>query len=171
PELTELSNLGFAQLILGRYAEAEESFRHALSLSPKNVYVQLNLADALLLTGKRQEAEDTYRHLLAGTSQASTDVETLSARAQAFVHLGQGPAAVEEVQQILHLAPLSSQSAYEISLVYLLMGDRNSALFNATQALQQGIEPRFFDLPWFDPLRTDKSFREALERRKAETSL
>ncbi|HSS77853.1 MAG TPA: protein kinase [Thermoanaerobaculia bacterium] len=171
PEMTELSNLGFAQLVLGRYGEAEESFRRALAGAPRNAGIQLNLADALLLEGKRVEAEATYRRLLAGTRQPSADVEVLSARAQALAHLKQGPAAVAEVQEILHLAPVTAQSSYEISLVYLLLGDRNAALYNATEALRQGVEPRSFDLPWFDPLRTDQSFRSLLEQRRSETSL
>ena len=171
PEMTELSNLGFAQLVLGRYGEAEESFRHALEGAPKNSGIQLNLADALLLEGKRADAEAAYRRLLAGTPQTSTDLEVLSARAQALAHLGQGPAAVAEVQEILHLAPVTAQSSYEISLVYLLLGDRNAALYNATQALRLGVEPRSFELPWFDPLRTDQGFRTILERRRSQTSL
>ena len=37
-------------------------------------------------------------------------------------------------------------------------GNRNAALYNARRALQQGIAPRLFALPWFDPLRSDPAF-------------
>jgi Flp pilus assembly protein TadD len=171
PGMTELSNLGFAQLMLGRYAAAEESFRQALAQEPRNAAVQLNLADALSLQGKRDPAAAVYRQVVANVDPASTNVQDLSARAQALAHLGQGLDAVAAVQDLLRGAPRNPQVAYEVSLVYLLLGDRTAALFNATRALEQGVEPRYFDLPWFDPLRTDPDFRKLLSRRAAESSL
>ena len=78
-------------------------------------------------------------------------------------------AAVQE--EPLRGAPRSPQIAYEASVVYLLLGDRKAALFNATRALEQGVEPRYFNLPSFDPLRTNPDFRKLLSRRAAESSI
>ena len=90
PGMTELSNLGFAQLMLGRYAAAEKS-----SARPwpriRNAAVQLNLADVLSLQGKREPAAAVYRQIVANVAPASTNVQDLSARAQALAHLGKDP--------------------------------------------------------------------------------
>ncbi|HEV7787242.1 MAG TPA: tetratricopeptide repeat protein, partial [Thermoanaerobaculia bacterium] len=56
PEYTELTNLGTAYLLAGRWADAARRFREALKLSPGSPSALLNLADAELLAGRRQEA-------------------------------------------------------------------------------------------------------------------
>ncbi len=167
PGITELSNLGYAYLLLKRHPEAEQVFRQALERESRNPFVQLNLADALLLQGKKAAAEKGYRQVLALSERAAADSQILSARAQALVHLGQSGEAIEAVQELLRIAPENPQVAYEISLVYLLLGDRASALYNAKRALKQGVEPRNFEIPWFDPLHSDPDFRSLLGRQGA----
>jgi predicted Zn-dependent protease len=166
PQVTEITNLGTAYLLLKRYPEAEARFRQALALEPQNPFVTLNLADVLLLAGKRGEAEALYRRLLglAERDPAAASWQLRSARAQALAHLGDRRRAVEAVQQVLVLAQGNAQAAYEASLVYTLVDDRSSALVNADRALAQGVEARWFTLPWFDPLRTSLELRELLER-------
>ncbi len=166
----ELSNLGFAYLLLRRYPEAEQVFRQALEREPGSPAVQLNLADALKLQGKEAAAGTGYRRVLALTERAAADSQMLSTRAQALAHLGQGAAAVGAVQELLRIAPENPQVAYEISIVYLIIGDRTAALFNATRALKQGVDPRYFDFPWFAPLHSDPGFRGLLGRRSSGAS-
>ena len=158
PRPVEQSNLGIAQMYLGRYREAEASFRRALALEPRNAFTLLNLADAVSLQGRREEAAPVYRQVVRQTDPEAADWQVLSARAQAQAHLKDGPGAVEAVQKMLRIGPEGAQTAYEASLVYVLLGDRNAALYNARRALQQGIAPRLFALPWFDPLRSDPAF-------------
>jgi hypothetical protein len=95
----------------------------------------------------------------------ATDWQVLSARAQAQAHLKDGPGAVEAVQKMLRVGPEGAPIAYDASLIYVVLGDRNAALYNARRALQQGIEPRLFALPWFDPLRSDPAFAAGLRPR------
>jgi hypothetical protein len=71
---------------------------------------------------------------------------------------------------MLRVASEGPQTAYEISLIYTLLGDRNAASFNALKALQQGVAPKLFDLPWFDPLRSDPAFNAEIERRAGSPS-
>jgi hypothetical protein len=66
---------------------------------------------------------------------------------------------------MLRIAPDGPQTAYELSLVYTLLGDRTAARFNGLRALQQGAAPKLFDLPWFAPLRSDPAFAAEIERR------
>jgi tetratricopeptide (TPR) repeat protein len=49
----------------GRYAEAEEFYRAALSLSPDRIQVQHNLATLLQATGRLQEARDRLEAIVA----------------------------------------------------------------------------------------------------------
>lgn len=166
PQIAEIGNLGTAYLLLERYPEAEVRFRQARELEPKNPFVALNLADVVLLQEKEREAEALYREVLelAGQDPAAEGWQLVSVRAQALAHLGERRQAVDAVQRVLVLAQGNAQAAYEASLVYALVDDRSSALVNAERALRQGVEPRWFTLPWFDPLQATPELRELLRR-------
>jgi tetratricopeptide (TPR) repeat protein/tRNA A-37 threonylcarbamoyl transferase component Bud32 len=165
PRPPELSNLGTALMYLGSYGEAEKTFRRVRALEPGNALSLLNLADAVSLQGRQEEAASIYREVVREASLDATDWQVLSARAQAQAHLKDGPGAVETVQKMLRVGPEGGQAACDASLVYALLGDRNAALYNARKALQQGIVPRMFALPWFDPLRSDPAFAAGLRPR------
>lgn len=157
PRFTYLANLGSAQFLLGRLRQAELSFRRAAELEPRNPIALLNLADTRLLLKDRRGADDLYRRTLRLAEEdatAGSNWQISSIRAQALAHLGRSEEAVAAIQEALRLAPNNPQVAYEASVVYVLLGDEASALFNAKRALEQGIEPRWFTLPWFDPLRS-----------------
>jgi predicted Zn-dependent protease len=167
PQFGEISNLGTAYLLLGRYAEAEERFRQGLRLQPANPFVALNLADTLLLEGRRREAEVRYRALLdlAGRDPAAAGWQLASVSAQALAHLGRRAPAATEAERVLRLAQGNAQAAYEAALVYAVVGDDASALGNALRALGQGVEARWFALPWFARLREAPELREQLAAR------
>ena len=165
PRPLERSNLGTVQIYLRRYREAEASFRKVLAEEPEDPFALLNLADTLSLQGRTDEAAALYRQVVRATSLDTRDWQVLSTRAQAHAHLRQSPGAVEAVQKMFRIAPEGAQVAYEASLIYAVLGDRNAARFNALEALEQGIEPRMFALPWFDPLRSDAAFAAALAGR------
>jgi eukaryotic-like serine/threonine-protein kinase len=169
PGVTEMSNLGTSYLLLGRYPEAEARFRQAVALEPNNPFAALNLADVLLLAEKRAEAESLYRRILGLTAQdpAAASWQLASIRAQALAHLGERRRAVEAVQQILVLAQGNAQAAFEVSLVYTLVGDRSSALVNAGKARAQGVAARWLTLPWFAPLRSSPEFQGLLKARSS----
>ncbi|HYL04818.1 MAG TPA: protein kinase [Thermoanaerobaculia bacterium] len=161
PQLGELTNLGTAYLLLRRYGPAEECFRRAIRLQPANPYVTLNLADAVLLQGRREEAAAGYRTVVRLTTgdPAADDPQLISVRAQALAHLGERARAVEDAQRVLALAKGHLDAAFEVALVYALVGDEVSALVNARSALERHYEARWFSLPWFDRLRADPEFR------------
>lgn len=167
PQASELANLGLAYLLLGRYREAEARFRRALDLEPGNAFVALNLADALALSGDRPAAEAAYRRVLdriESDPARETSWQLQSARAQAYAHLSRRGDAVAAVERVLALAADNAQAAYEVALVYTLVGDRASAVLNAERALSRGVEPRWFDLPWLAPLRGEPEMRRRLRR-------
>ena len=158
PTFTELSNLGVAQLLLGRYDPAAASFRQALRLLPESPAAVLNLADAEWLRGRKTEAEALYRNVidLADRDPAPTFWQTQTIRAQALAHLGRRDEAVAAVQQALRAAPDNPQVAYEASLVYALVGDASSARVHAGRARDAGYDRRWFSFPWFDGLGLDR---------------
>jgi tetratricopeptide (TPR) repeat protein len=163
PQPGVLVNLGLAHMLLGNYGQAAEFLQQAARLETKNPVIMLDLGDAHFLNGKSTEAGEDYKRVLflvdQGTSKS--DWQNHSVRAQALAHLGQRREAVAAVQELLRMAPNNAQASYEASLVYVLVGDEASALFNAERALELGVEPRWFRFPWFDPLRRTK-FRDRL---------
>jgi tetratricopeptide (TPR) repeat protein len=167
PRFADLTNLGTAELLLGRPAPAAESFRRALTLAPGNAGAVLNLADAELLLGDRAAAERLYRQvveLVAADPTAATSWQWTSVRAQALAHLGEPKAAVEATRHAEQLAPDNPQLAFEAALVYAVVGDRVSALVSSERALAGGVGSRWFDFPWFATLRADPAFAKLLAK-------
>ncbi len=164
PQESEMINLGLAHMLLRRYPQAEARFRQALALEPENPFVTLNLADVCLLEGRGAAAMDLYRRLLllAARDPAAAHWQLVSVRAQALAHRGPRLPAVEAAQSVLALAPGNAQAKAEVAVVYAVIGDHASALWNAGQALRQGVDPRWFSFPWFDDLRASPELRPLL---------
>jgi serine/threonine-protein kinase len=165
PEYTELTNLGTAYLLGGRYADAARRFREALARTPGSPAALLNLADAELLSGRPRDAAALYGQVLERIDADPQPEKLLTVRAQALAHLGRAPEAVAALQEALRLDPDSPFKAYEASLVYVLVGDRASALWNAERALDRGFDRRWFAFPWFAPLRAELAARPGPDRR------
>ena len=70
--------------------------------------------------------------------------------------------AVEVTQQALRENGEDPEILFAASLVYDLVGDRASALVNADLALRKGLQPRWFTLPAFGPLRNDPGLKSLL---------
>lgn len=160
PSPRTLTNLGAALLLSRRYDEAERSLRLALAQQPDNPSAGLNLADCLALNGRPEEARRLYASIAATAERQATpgNWQLLGVKAQALAHLGKTVEAVEAIQQALRLTPDNAQLAYEAAVVYVILGDRGSALFHVRQAASRGVEASWFALPFFDPLRGEPSF-------------
>jgi tetratricopeptide (TPR) repeat protein len=161
PGPASLTNLGVALLLLRRYGEAEGALRQALALQPDDPDATLNLADCLALAGRTAEARRLYARLAETAARRATpgNWHILSIQAQALAHLGATEKALEAVQEALRLSPDNGQLAYEAAVVYVLVGDRGSALFHARRAAAQKVDANWFALPFFDPLRNEPAFQ------------
>ncbi|MFY9821471.1 MAG: protein kinase [Thermoanaerobaculia bacterium] len=160
PDADSFINLGFYLMLTRRFAEAENSLRPALALRPADPSAALNLADCLLLLS-RPEARQLYLQVIATTERAGPDDwQTLSARAQAFAHLGEKRKAIETIMQALRVASKNDQLAYEAALVYAIVGELKIALVHAQRAAAGGLNPFFFKSPFLDPLRHDPDFQK-----------
>lgn len=166
PGFAEVSNLGLAELLAGRYAEAAEAFERVVAEKPRNPFVVLNLADTYLLMGRKAEAEALYRKVLELIDQDANagGAQFLTVKAQALAHLGRGLEAVTALREALRLAPESGAPAFEAAVVYALLGEKTSAVASAEAALTNGCGASWFALPWFDGLRGDPQFQEVLAR-------
>jgi tetratricopeptide (TPR) repeat protein len=140
-----------ARLFQGRHDQALAAFRQALAIDPDHVNTTLNLADTELALGREREAEAHYREVL----------ERLT-RAQCLAHLGQVREAVKVTQDALRRRPDDLGILQAAALVYTLVGDRASALVSIQNALEKGLQPRWFTLPAFTPLRDDPELRALL---------
>jgi serine/threonine-protein kinase len=166
PGVAELTNLGTAQLLLGRRGEAVASFRAAAALAADNPIVLFSLADALLIDGREAEAAPLYRRVLAllAADPAARKPQLLTVQAQARAHLGDYRGAVTAAEEALRLAPDNPQVLYEASLVDTLAGEDAAALAHAEGALSRGFGARWFAIPFFDRLRARPDFTALLRR-------
>jgi predicted Zn-dependent protease len=166
PQRSHYTNLGIARSLLGRNAEAVEAYRKALELAPGHVIVTINLADAELALGHEEEARTLYRQLLARlqASAAAAEPSPLDRmiEAQCLAHLGRTREAVALAQRTLRQSFDDPEIVYYASLVYALAGDRASALVNAQSALEKGVQPRWFTIAAFGPLRDDPDLQALL---------
>ncbi len=160
----ELSNLGLAHFLVSEYDDAAHAFEQAAELAPTHPVVIFNLADARWLQGRLEQAEDLYRQVveMLDTHPGANDWQSLTVRAQALAHLDQPREAVAAIQEALRLSPENGQVAFEAALVYTLVGDLNTAFFNAERALELGYQVRWFRLPWFDNLRSHPEFSQLI---------
>ena len=164
PGLAERSNLSMSYFLLGRYDAAARILEALVEQEPKNAGLALNLADAYTLLGKPEKARSIYQRVvtLVDTDPAKDSPDLLASKGQALAHLGEGPLAVAAVQEASRLAPDNSDIAYQSSLVYSVLGETDSALVKAGQALKLGYDPRWFTFPWFDHLRSRPEFQSLL---------
>jgi len=158
-----LSNLGLARMLQGDYDGSADALERAVAVEPNSYFLLLNLGQARWLQGRKAEAQEMFRRVLALSEKdpSTEEWQRLTVRAQAFAHLGEHERAVVDAQEAQRLAPLSGQVAFEVSLVYALVGDRTIAKVNAERARKLGFEaPGWFRLPWFEPLLADPDFRK-----------
>jgi tetratricopeptide (TPR) repeat protein len=159
PTVGWLINLGLARELLGKHSEAVADFRRALRMAPDNPYVMLNLADCLILVGNESSADSLYERVLK-QYDVSTDLtwDDRMVAAQCLAHLGRQREAVRAAQEALQESQNHSEALYLASIVYAVVGDRLNALVTAERAMSQGVERRWFGLPWFDDLRGEPEF-------------
>jgi hypothetical protein len=62
------------------------------------------------------------------------------------------------VQKAMRRAPEDADALYQAALVYALLGERASAIATASRAIEKGVAPGWFALPWFDSVRGEPEF-------------
>ncbi len=118
--LTARNNAGLSLLAQGRYAEAEEEFRAALTAAPDASMPMTNLALSLRLQGREEEATRLLRNglndpstlRLAGTHLAQIELES-----------GRLDRAEEIVRRVLAVEPQASEVLNTLGLILEARGD------------------------------------------------
>lgn len=160
PNAMDWSNLSVAYMFLGNYQETAASAQEAIKLSPSHVSAILNLAESYELLGDQESAAHWYRETLATIESLPNlpETKTLSTASQCLAHLGQKKEAAVAIQRLLAIEPDFSTNHYTACLVHAINGEYTSAVVSAQRAVELGIGTRWFNLPWFDPLRSDPDF-------------
>jgi serine/threonine-protein kinase len=159
--------LGVARFLRGRYTEAAEAFYRALDADPAALVAQLNLAETEVELGHRPAAEALWQRamdlLTAGSPSRRLGLREAMFKAQCLARLGRTREAVEIAQETLRRSPKDPEILYQSAFVYSLAGDRTSALNSALEALERGVQPRWFTGSAFRSLREDPELRPLLQ--------
>ncbi len=135
--LTARNNAGLSLLAQGRYAEAEEEFRAALSAAPGASMPMTNLALSLRLQGREEEAASLLRD---GLEDPSTLRLAGNHLAQIELDAGRTARAEEIVRRVLAVEPDASEVLNTLGLILEARGDLTSA--RAAYARAAEADPR-----------------------------
>lgn len=166
PRASHFSNLGLIRLLRRRYPQAREAYGRALELQPADVNATLNLADSERSLGNEVAAKALYGAVLKRLDdrEAASGLRSneLMIQAQCLAHLGRRGEAREAVLRALGQSPEDPQLLHQAALVHSVLGDLEMAGSYAKAALDRGVQPRWFALTAFDPLRREAGFQALL---------
>ncbi|MEM6795326.1 MAG: tetratricopeptide repeat protein, partial [Acidobacteriota bacterium] len=156
PSFANLSNWALANMLQGRYRDAEARLERAVELAPQSASAWINLADARQLAGRSGEAASLYARALqlAEEDPEPDSWRQLIVRAQALARLRRPGEAIETLQGALQKAPDNPEVAYVAALVHALLGEMASSEAQTRRALRLGVGERWFFFPAFAPLRS-----------------
>jgi serine/threonine-protein kinase len=165
PEPQFFGNMGTAYSLAGEYQLAANAFQKVLETSPEKAEAMLGLAEAMEMSGDLDGARTWYQQTLQTVDRAEdqSSVHVLWARAQCYAHLGRPMEASRAMQEALQAAPDSPFSYFTAALVNAVIGQDASAISNTERAVELGVNPAWFDLPWFNQLRDSEEFQAALQ--------
>jgi tetratricopeptide (TPR) repeat protein len=155
PLPTYLANLGTAALLLGEYDEAVTYYHRAMARGSRLPALLLSLAYAYTLIGNQTEATKLYTEII-GTVDESGNTGDLACKAVALAQLGQIDQALVLIRETL-AASDAIGALPEAATVYALSGDYEEAARLARMSLSHGMNPAWFNLPWFEQLELDKT--------------
>ncbi|HYO15259.1 MAG TPA: tetratricopeptide repeat protein, partial [Thermoanaerobaculia bacterium] len=165
---TFFTNLGIARSLLGNHEGAIEAYEQALLIEPNHIYATLNLADSRLALGQTQEAMALYRKVLRllerNRPPGGPSLDDSMVQAQCLAYLGKTREAVEIARRSLAQRPDDPDMLHSAAVVHALAGDLHSARAAVRKAIENGMQPRFFDLAVFAGLRDDPELRDLLAR-------
>jgi Flp pilus assembly protein TadD len=124
--------MGICYRELGRLDEAEESFRKAIAIKPRQREYHMNLARVLYMKGDYRRAVETLDAVLGmypDFTQARFDL------AQNYLALRMPGEAVREMSEAIKQVPESYEARYNLAVIYASIGERDKARREAALAL------------------------------------
>jgi serine/threonine protein kinase/tetratricopeptide (TPR) repeat protein len=155
PTYIDYINLGTAQVLLRRYADAVVTFNDALRIKPKDAAAMLNLGEAELALHHQDRADSLFNDVCRAAV-----ADTINA--QCLARLGHVDKAIEIIKNALEKRPDDPDTLRSAALVYTVAGDYDDALKTITAANAKHLGPNWFKLPSFAPLFKDPRFQQSV---------
>jgi len=164
----DFTNLGLANMLIGRYRAALAALEAARALQPTNTQAVLNLADVHDLLGERDQARELYRRVLDTLARDQHPRrDELLQKAYCLAQLGRASNAVAVLDQAMSMTTGNDPTGelhFQAALVLALVGEPHSAVLHAEKAVAAGLNPIWFRFPWFDSLKSDPTFARLLKQ-------
>ncbi|MCR9279671.1 MAG: tetratricopeptide repeat protein [Pseudomonadaceae bacterium] len=152
------ANLANAYLLSGRYVEAEQSIRNALTLSPSYAGAQYRLGRALLAQGKLDDASEAMN---------AEQIDAARWIGQALIANARGDEATSDALLGDVLEAHGDAAAGNLAQVYAHRGDMDRAFHWLNRELEvSGVAP-FVDFRWdpvFAQIRSDPRWHALMQR-------
>jgi len=153
----DLTNLSLAYALNKQYDKSLKYAMLAVEQSPRNTIRRLNLADIEYIQGKVSSANINYQKIIDAPVNKNKYRYWLDL-AKAHLQLNQPKIAMEALNNAKDLSPENGEVAYTSALVYSVLGEQVTAVFEVNKALDNRVGAVWFNLPWFDKLCDNKEF-------------
>lgn len=142
PYAPAFSNIGSILYMEGRYSEAADAYRQAISLAPTRAITHRNLGDAYARLGRRDEARAAYERAVQLTEAElkvnPTDAQNVSRLAVYEAKLGRAAAAEQHAAEAVALRPGDGAVLFRAAVVLALGGKDDDALRSLEAAVEAG---------------------------------
>jgi Flp pilus assembly protein TadD len=146
PNAGSYANLGTIAYVRGRYDAAVRAYQEAIKLEPANAVHYGNLGDALRKSGRAQDAQSAYRNAIEQADLAlkvnPTDAKTASQLGLYYAKTGKRVDAERWAQVAERMSPVSPEILYQRAAVLALVGDRDAAVKQLSEAIAKGASPQ-----------------------------
>jgi len=146
-----------------QYDQAKQQYAKALEMDPNYAPALLDLGTVYMILGDYQAAIAQFEKARAVSGDSGV---VLSSLAQAHAFSGDKATASRLLHQLQQTPASSFVSPWDLSLVYLALGDKGKAIVLLKKAADEhvGWIVRLGIDPAFDSLRTEPEFKELVQR-------
>jgi serine/threonine-protein kinase len=172
PDADSYKSLATISLLEGKFSDAVEMDKKALSLNAQSYQAWGNLASAYSWSGNRTEALENYKKAIdlanAASAKAPNDPGLLADLANYYASSGDATHSLPLIRKALALSPSDPHVSYVAGESYELLGKREDAIPLVAKATAAGYQPRLFQRsPEMASLRNDPVFQAALAKEKS----
>jgi tetratricopeptide (TPR) repeat protein len=163
-------SLGTLQFYLGRYGDAQKSYRAAVQLAPSDSVAWANLGDACRAAGSETCAAEAWPRAIAAARDAleinGSDPAMRALLASCLAKNGLLDDAQREMRRALELDPTNAGVLYQAAVVGTLRGSPDTAVSWLERAIAAGYPAADAERdPVLEPLRRLPSFAIAVKSR------
>jgi tetratricopeptide (TPR) repeat protein len=156
------SNLSLTYYMARQYDLAIDQAKRTLELDPNYARGLYRLGKSLIMKGRYEEAVSTFQKALS----VSEDATYLSGLGCAYAASNKKQDALKIIEQLNERSKNRYVSAYNIALIYIVLGDKENSFKYLEKALSErddwlqqiGMEPLW------DPLRSDSRYKDILRK-------